>query len=294
MSQHQIGTADASVAATFHAPDREVAGAPLLVALHGGTYTSTYFSVPGGPFGSFLDLAARNGFPVLTIDRPGYGGSALLPEEDNTFAHQAALLDEAITRYLADVPAAAVVLVGHSIGGMIALEIAARRPQWPLVGVATSGMGARIPAGGAAEQLGSLPFSGVVDLPVPDREGVMFGPAGSYTEQAREAARSSYAPTPFIELVNAPKWARRRLAAVAGDVQVPVHNVLAEHDALWDSSAEARSEFASLFRVEVSSHLARGVGHSLDHHTAGAALHLQQLAFAFTCTVAAEADALVP
>ncbi|GAB4064286.1 alpha/beta hydrolase [Angustibacter speluncae] len=294
MSQHQIGTADAPVAATFHAPERQVDGAPLLVALHGGTYTSTYFAVAGGPFGSFLDLASRNGFPVLTIDRPGYGGSAPVAEAENTFAHQAALLDDAIARYLEQSPAAAVVLVGHSIGGMIALEIAARQPSWPLVGVATSGMGARIPAGGAAEQLGSLPFSGVVDLPVPDREGVMFGPAGSFSERAREAARSSYAPTPFVELVNAPRWARERLAAVAADVRVPVHNVLAEHDALWDSSAEARAEFASLFSGEVSTHLAPGVGHSLDHHTAGAALHLQQLAFAFTCAVAAEADVLVP
>lgn len=294
MSQHQIGTADAPLAATYHAPDRQVPGAPLLVALHGGTYTSAYFSVAGGALGSFVDLATRNGFPVLTIDRPGYGGSDPVPEVENTFEHQAALLDDAISRHLAEDPAVAVVLVGHSIGGMICLEIAARRPHWPLVGVATSGMGARIPAGGAAEQLGSLPFSGVVDLPVSDREGVMFGPAGSFSETAREAARTSYAPTPFVELVNAPKWARERLGAVAREVQVPVHNVLAEHDALWDSSAQARAEFESAFSVEVSSSLAPGVGHSVDHHTLGAALHLQQLAFAYTCAVSAEADVLVP
>ena len=81
-------------------------------------------------------------------------------------------------------PAPGVVLVGHSIGGMISLEIAARHPRWPLVAVATSGNGARIPAGGAAEALGSLPLSGVVDLPVAERDGVMFGPAGSFTDAA--------------------------------------------------------------------------------------------------------------
>ena len=78
----------------------------------------------------------------------------------------------------------------------------ARHPRWPLIGVTTSGNGARIPAGGAAEALGRLPLSGVVDLPVPERDGVMFGPAGSFTEAGREAAHGSYAPTPFVAVLD--------------------------------------------------------------------------------------------
>jgi pimeloyl-ACP methyl ester carboxylesterase len=283
MERREIPAGSGSVAVAYHAPAAEIAGLPLLVALHGGTYTSGYFSVAGGPAGSFLDIAARNGFAVLTVDRPGYGESTLLPEDENTFARQAEILDGVIAEALTVWPAAGVVLVGHSIGGMIGLEIAARHPQWPLLGVTTSGNGARIPAGGAAEALGSLPLSGVVDLPVPERDGVMFGPAGTFTEAAREAAHGSYAPTPFVELVRAPVWARERLSTVAAAVEVPVLTVLAAHDALWDSSAEARADYESRFTVPVTAPVLPGTGHSVDHHLMGAALDLMQLGFAQEC-----------
>ena len=41
---------------------------PLVIAIPGGTYTSTYFDVPGY---SLLDHAAVSGIPVIAIDRPG-------------------------------------------------------------------------------------------------------------------------------------------------------------------------------------------------------------------------------
>jgi hypothetical protein len=136
-------------------------------------------------------------------------GPAFDPEE-LLAAHRAgasiAELSDRSWALKAELPNPLDVLMG---GGMISLEIAARHPRWPLVGVATSGNGARIPAGGAAEALGSLPLSGVVDLPVAERDAVMFGPAGSFTQAARNAAHDSYAPTPFIELVlsfASPAW----------------------------------------------------------------------------------------
>jgi pimeloyl-ACP methyl ester carboxylesterase len=283
MERRLIAAGSGSVAVGYHAPAAAIPGLPLLVALHGGTYTSGYVSVAGGPAGSFLDIAGRNGFAVLTVDRPGYGDSTLLPEEDNTFARQAEILDGVIAEALQVWPAASVLLVGHSIGGMISLEIAARHPRWPLIGVATSGNGARIPAGGSAEALGGLPLSGLVDLPVAERDQVMFGPAGSFTEAGREAAHGSYAPTPFVELVRAPVWARERLSAVAAAVEVPVLTVLAAHDALWDSSAEARADYESRFTGPVSAPVLPGIGHSIDHHLMGAALDLMQLGFAQEC-----------
>lgn len=286
MEERLLDVDGLSVAAAYHPASTGGPDLPLLVALHGGTYTSAYFGVAGSPDGSFLDVAARNGFSVLTFDRPGYGESTLLPEEENTFARQAAILDHAIGQALEIWPASGVVLVGHSIGGMISLEIAAGHPSWPLLGVATSGNGARIPAGGAAEALGSLPLSGVVDLPVPDRDGVMFGPTGTFSEDARNAAHGSYAPTPFVELVRAPVWATERLSAVAGAINVPIHNVLAEYDALWDSSDEALADYESRFSGPVSVSRMPATGHSIDHHLVGAGLTLQQLAFAHTCSTA--------
>src|ERR1700677_1905528 len=89
-----------AVAVSYHAPAVEIPGLPLLVALHGGTYTSAYFGVAGGEPGVFPDIAARNGFAVINVDRPGYGESTLLPDEDNTFARQAEILDQVIAAAL--------------------------------------------------------------------------------------------------------------------------------------------------------------------------------------------------
>jgi hypothetical protein len=168
---------------------------------------------------------------------------------------------------------------------MTALEIAARRTSWTLLGVAATGMGARIRAGGPAEALGALPLSGVVDLPVPDRERLWYGPDGTVSDAAVVAARESFAPTPMVELAYAPRWAGLRLATVAAEVRVPVHHALGEFDALWDSSPEARALFLAAFdpALPVASEIVAGAGHCLDHHLVGTALHLRQLAFARGC-----------
>jgi pimeloyl-ACP methyl ester carboxylesterase len=274
------------IAAETHDPLTAQPGYPLLVALHGGSYTSRYFAVAGAVAGSFLDVAARNGFQTLTVDRPGYGDSESLPDADNTFARHAELVDRLVGRLVGETNGpASVVLIGHSIGGMIALEVAARRPAWRLAGVSVTGVGARLAASGLADRLGGLAAGGLIDLPVADRDRALLGPVGSYTEAARIAAHGSYAPAPAIELAHASRWPRRQFAGVAAQVRAPVQSMLAEFDAVWDSSAGARAEFIAQFdpSVEVSSSTVPGAGHSLDHHLAGSEVHLAQLAFALRC-----------
>ncbi|WP_410631617.1 alpha/beta hydrolase [Amycolatopsis sp. cmx-4-83] len=258
---------------------------PLIVAVHGGTYTARYFDVAGSTGGSFLDVAAAHGHRVIAFDRPGYGGSTPLDPAANTFERHAELLAAAIIAATKDAGSEQVFLVGHSIGGMIALMIAASRPDFPLIGVSATGMGAVIPSGGAAEALGSLPPDETVDLPYEQRDQVMFGPPGTYTADGLAQAHEAYAPVPVRELVQAPAWPREHLPTVAPNVRVPVHNALAEFDALWESNAENVAKFAAMFGSApfVDASVARGTGHSIDHHVLGHALHLRQLAFADEC-----------
>ncbi|MEV6265285.1 alpha/beta hydrolase [Streptomyces sp. NPDC051784] len=263
----------------------EPTGKPLIAALHGGTYTARYFDVAGSPEGSFLDVAVAHGHPVVAFDRPGYGGSTALPPHANTFARHGELLDGVLARATEHFGADSVFLVGHSIGGMIALTIAAAEPHFPLIGVSATGMGAVIPSGGAAEALGSLPADETVDLPYDQRDQVMFGPEHTYRAEAVRQAHESYAPTPVRELVQAPKWPQEHLPAVAPRVRVPVHNALAEFDALWSSGPENVAAFAALFTAApfVDASVARGTGHCIDHHTLGLATQLRQIAFAEEC-----------
>ena len=47
------------------------AGDPVIIALHGGTYSSQYFDIPGH---SLLDNATKQSIAVIAIDRPNYLG----------------------------------------------------------------------------------------------------------------------------------------------------------------------------------------------------------------------------
>jgi len=258
------------------------AGSPLIAALPGGTYGSRYFDVAGSGHESFMDLAAANGYEVVSFDRPGYGGSTPFGPEENTFERHAQVLGAAIAQAAGGRP---VLLVGHSIGGMIALMIAAGSPEFRLIGASVTGMGAVIRAGGPAEALASLPADATVDLPYEERDKVMFGPEGTFTAEGLKQAHDSYAPVPVRELIQAPRWPEDTLPGIAPLLHIPVHNTLGEYDALWDSTAENVARFAALLTaapfVDVS--IARGTGHSIDHHTLGRALHLRQLAFAEEC-----------
>jgi pimeloyl-ACP methyl ester carboxylesterase len=229
-----------------------------------------------------MDVASALGYRVVSFDRPGYGGSTALAPADNTFARHAELLAPAIAQAAGDSP---VVLVGHSIGGMIALMIAGTDPGFRLIGASVTGMGAVIRRGGAADALATLPPDETIDLPYDQRDMVMFGPAGSFTADGVEQAHGSYAPTPVRELIAAPQWADDILPGLAPRIGVPVHNALAEFDALWDSTPENVAQFAKMLTNApfVDASIARGTGHSIDHHVLGHALHLRQLAFVEEC-----------
>jgi pimeloyl-ACP methyl ester carboxylesterase len=182
-----------------------------------------------------------------------------------------------------------VFLTGHSIGGMIAMMIAAGDTDFRLIGLSVTGMGAVIRRGGAAHALASLPPDETVDLPYDQRDQVMFGPSGTWTPEAVQAAHGSYALTPVRELIQAPQWPEEHLPGLAPRITVPVHNELAEFDALWDSSAANVEQFAKLLGAApfVTASVARNTGHSIDHHILGHALHLRQLAFAEECQLRA-------
>lgn len=104
-------------------------GAPPVVAVHG-------YMASGADFGpAFTTLAARRA--CLAIDLPGHGASPALAELDrHGLAAFARLVVEALP-LLHDGP---VVLLGHSLGGMVALRAALAAPERVagLVLVATS------------------------------------------------------------------------------------------------------------------------------------------------------------
>lgn len=258
-------------------------GAPLVVALHGGGYNSGYFDVPDH---SLLDLGAATGFPVVSLDRPGYGGSDPLPGGQATFGHGAEALDAAIGELWTDYGEGhpGVVLVAHSIGSAIAVHIAARRPRWPLLGISIHGVGDRSPEHivGAWR---AMPTDEPVELPPEQRRALLYGPEGTVDVDVVELAKASAETVPLGEMLEIVGDWPRNVAKLAAAVVVPVQYTLAEYDGLWIVNESRVATFAGYFTSApwVDARLQAGAGHNLDHHRLSRALHLRQLAFACEC-----------
>ncbi|WP_256354370.1 MULTISPECIES: alpha/beta fold hydrolase [unclassified Variovorax] len=261
---------------------------PLVIAIHGGTYTSAYFDVPGA---SLFDQAAANGIPIIAPDRPGYVDSPILPPAEGTVRGQAraltAALRDAWQRYGAGTRG--IVLIGHSIGGAIACtmaEMIASEPDGlPLIGLAISGVCMHTPPE-HKPMWESLPDIPIIALPDEGKAQFMFGPEGSY-DPAMPGTSTGFAGAgaPKAELVDIVSTWSANAPATLGSITVPVHYRQAEVDRLWicgqgevDSFAQALSKSS---RVDAA--MVHGTGHCMDFHHIGRALQLQQLAFALQC-----------
>lgn len=263
-------------------PDQTAVDGPLIVALHGGTYTSAYFDLPGF---SLIDRAARAGMPIVALDRPCYGDTAPLAPGTETIQQSAERLDAIIAALAATLPPRPIVLLGHSIGAAIALAIAARAPAWPLAGVAVSGMCLDSPpeAGAAWAE---LPDTTMVELPPALKDAVMFGLDGSFDAAAMPAlSHAADAPVPRAELIDIVAGWPTFAAEVLGQVRVDVHYRLAEHDRLWVGGAGEVARFAAHLTAapSVDAALLPGAGHCIDFHRDGPAFQDSQLAFAYRC-----------
>lgn len=256
---------------------------PLVIAIHGGTYTSNYFDVADH---SLLERAGRNGVPAIAIDRYGYEGTPFIA--DMSILGQAAALRKSLVtvwnEHRGD--ARGVVLIAHSIGAAIALGVASDPGELPLLGIAVSGIGVRTPDA-HGEMWNALPDLPTVDMPGPVKDQLMFGRPGSFAETMPAASHVADAPVPKAELVDIVGGWQARAAQVCAGVRVPVHYRQAEHDQLWVVDEQEVAAFARRFTASprVDAAMVRDTGHCMDFHTIGRALHLQQLGFALQCAV---------
>lgn len=262
-------------------------GGPLVIAVHGGTYTSAYFDLPGC---SLLERAAANGIAALAIDRPGYGESPMLSAAEMDIPGQAALLRGALGEVFAahGQGRSGVVLIGHSIGAAIALAVAASAPDWPLLGLAVSGVGLTT-SPGDHERWQALPDIPLVDMPAAVKDQVMFGPEGSFDPTMPIASHAANAPAPKAELLSITGAWHGMARGVLGRIACPVHYRQAEFDRLWVVDQAEVDGFAAALTAAplIDSRLMAGAGHCIDFHRVGGAFQLQQLGFALECAARA-------
>jgi pimeloyl-ACP methyl ester carboxylesterase len=236
-----------------------------------------------------LDRAQTLGIPIIAVDRPGYGASAAFASSKPTIERNAEILDVAIGEIWQGFRDAVsgIVLIGHSIGGAVSIAISARKPAWPLLGLAISGVGLT-PVPESEEQWAALPDVPAIELPSALKDQYMFGPTGTFDERIMPAASHiSDAPAPRAELLDIVTGWPAAVNSLAREITVPVHYRQAEFDRLWVTDAEQVRLFAAAFAQanSVSAELYPQAGHCIDFHRVGEAFQFEQLAFALRCAV---------
>ncbi len=216
---------------------------PLVIAIHGGGYSSAYFDLPGL---SLLDRAQAIGVPVIAIDRPGYAGTTPLPPEDCTIERTAGWLNDIIGQIWQrhGGQARGVFLIGHSIGGAMAISVAAQHPSWPLLGIAISGVGLSTPDRSRENAFPDTPF---VTTPPAVKDQLMFGPDWTYAPDVPALSHQANAPGPRAELVDIVFHWHHAVRQVAAEVEVPVHYRQGEFDRLWIGGPEQAAGFGAAF-----------------------------------------------
>lgn len=256
----------------------------MIFCIHGGSYTSRYFSFQAQKWASLFDLAPEFGYSVLAIDRPGYGmaESVLV-----NFDRQAEILREAAVGWFAQYASSAsgVFIVGHSIGGMLAMLIASQPGDFPLLGMDLNGAG--ISYRTESEKALSA-YTAMANPPrEPDKERRlkrMFGPVGTFDpEVADEDFRSAPLSQPS-EIKEAIGWPNR-VQSVASAIKVPVNFSLSEFDALWESSLDKINQASAMFTQSplVEARVQRFAGHSVHLHRVARAYNLRTIAFLDDC-----------
>lgn len=254
----------------------------MLVCLHGGGYTHRYFTVPGA---SMVEAAHTAGFDVFAIDRPDYVNSRRLPAGDFVIQRNAPALCAAVDELIAthSPTTREVVIIGHSIGGAIAVLMAATQPAW-LRGIAVSGVGV-VPSAGN-RNLRFMPPLRKVPVPGFAIFNKLFGPAGTYDPRLAKLSLKLGLEAPVRrELIEIGAWWPSYFPEAAAQVRVPVDAVLGEFDALWETDDHSVAAFGQPFHQSPRCASTRwvGTGHCIDHHLPGSHFQQHQLAFARTC-----------
>ena len=262
--------------------DTGPAGAPraTIVALHGGGYSAGYWDHPLDPAASLHTLGPALGYRVVAIDRPGYGASHGLTGDRVRADRQAEIVLGLIDTLRADSDTgAAVFLIGHSMGAVLALHMAATARPGAIAAVDISGLPFVFDEALAdKQQLASLDF--LPDNSQVFRRALFYGPDGTFDAGMIAAEERLTRPIPAAEIIDAVECPVST-TVLAPKITVPVRITRAESDVSSGGGREGLESCGALFTASPRVELAwqRDSGHNVSLHHVARAYHLRAIAF---------------
>lgn len=268
---------------------------PLIVALHGGTYTAKYFDVNASHTASTTSDGLR--VPLVAINRPGYLDSTSFapipdgssyPEEYGAWLHQY-ILPTLWLEFGKPSGCNCIVLHCHSLGttgAIISASMYAKdaNKQYPLGGISTSGFGIQL--AGSRYRPPQDPHNPPTTITFPPevKDSIMLqtGHADpemySYTEELNHDVPIEEITS--IDSVWFPRWKEW-----AGNVEVPVMIGLAGHDLMWKGTEEHLRDYAGAFSKSerVDGSVIKGAPHNLEMSYWAPGWYARCFGFALEC-----------
>ena len=250
-----------------------------ILAIPGGGYTSAYWHHPLHLDASLPSVGASLGYRVVAVDRPGYGLSAPGHGPGVALREQAEVL-AALVESLGSEPGAGagVFLIGHSLGGILALMIAAMQRTPALLGLDVSGVPRRFSDDLAHAVDATLQQHS--DASVKSAAQLFYGPAGTFNPALIRQSGSAAEQSRPLELEESRAWPLS-FPEFAGKIAVPLQFTLGDHERVTRTGWPALREIEKLFTAApwVSMQYQARAGHNVSLHYVGRAYHLRALAF---------------
>jgi pimeloyl-ACP methyl ester carboxylesterase len=252
----------------------------VVIAIHGSGYTSKYWDCLHESANSLLRVGSDLGFRVIAIDRPGYG---LSRDADSAYLGidaQSAVLGEFIADLRAESPAVPIFLIGHSLGSVIAVRLAAVDAAEHIAGIDVVGLPVqwRSDIRVAVEALLNGESRDLASEPA--RLAMYFGPPGTYDPRVLSLERLMSQRVPRREMQDS-LTSQAMLAELGPLVRVPVQHTVAEFEGSVAGGEAVLAQGYSLFcnSLRVVSYLQTNTGHNVSLHKVGRAYHLRAMTF---------------
>ncbi|KAL8709931.1 MAG: hypothetical protein Q9220_005381 [cf. Caloplaca sp. 1 TL-2023] len=284
---------------------------PLIVAIHGGSYSAAYYDV--GQNNSAAPCSAFFGVPFIAIDRPGYLDSTPLPapipedssycQEEGKYLHNEVL--PAIWKmYSKEHPVSSIVILAHSlavpmtiVAAALTAESSSKEPSYRLAGIILSGFGTTLSTE-TQEYMGPK----LAESPQPDPDRIRFptllkddimlcGDSTGITspEVFEHSERLNVTSCSQGEWTDGGYlWASYGKERYMQHVKCPVMYALAGEENLWVVNAETLDWFADSFKSSsrVDKGVIPGAPHCMELGRAGRGWYARVFGWAIECGVA--------
>ena len=271
---------------------------PLVIGIHGGTYSASYYNADTRHTAEITSNGL--GVPFLAFNRPGYRDTTpfRIPPDSSFHIEQGKYFHNMVfpalwKQYGAPNGCSCLILLSHSMGvpGSIVsasmhADEAAGSKSYPLAGLIFSGFGTM----GSSNR---APASGTDHLYWPNdlKDEIMLGPveAGLADPEIYKQTEALGTTMTVAELAGAgPEAWFEHWKDYAGKIKVPVMFGMAEHDRLWQGTAEHVQDFLAGFKESKKREggVILGSPHCTELSYTGKGWYARSFGFAMECAFA--------